>query len=256
MKDLAGGVMTVLLAVAMATATAGPAAADVTDVGGSGAFGVSVTATVVGGPTVDVGPIPSVDLPADGGNVSDDLASADASPVLDTGLLQVSSEGGNLGTHQGFATSLASVADVTVVEDAVDGDPLLAADLITAQCTSNGDGSVGQSSLFDAEVAGNPIAVNPPPNTTIPIGSIATVVLNEQIVTNTPGVETKITVNAVHITLNVGGISGEVIISQARCRAAGPNVLGGPPSGSAAAGGPGGPAGPAAPVSATPRFTG
>ncbi len=240
---------------AVAIAMAGPAAADVTDVGGSGAFGVSVSATVPVAPAVQVGPVPSVDLPAGGGNVSDQLASVDASPVLEAGLLQVSSQGGNLGTHQGFATSQASVADVEVVKNAVEGDPLLAAGLITAQCTSNGDGSVGQSSLLNAEVAGNPIPVNPPANTTIPVPGIGTVVLNEQIVTNTPGVETKITVNAVHIT-NAGPITGDVIISQARCRAAGPNVLGGPLGGPGGAGGPGGPAGPTAPVSAAPRFTG
>jgi hypothetical protein len=255
MKRLGVAVITAAL-LAVAIAMAGPAAADVTDVGGSGAFGVFVNATVTGGPAVNVGPVPSVDLPAGGGNVSDSLAKVDASPVLKAGLLEVSSQGGNLGTHQGFATSQASVADVEVVKNAVGGDPLLAADLITAQCTSNGDGSVGQSSIIDGKAGGNPIPVNPPPNTTIPIGSIATVVLNEQIVTNTPGVETKITVNAVHITLNVGGISGEVIISQARCRAAGSNVLGGPPGGPGGAGGAGGPEGPAAPVSAAPRFTG
>jgi hypothetical protein len=116
----------------------------------------------------------------------------------------------------------------------------------------------------NASAGGNGLGEKPPPNTTIPIGTIGTVVLNEQIVTNTPGVETKITVNAIHVTLNVGGTTGDVIISQARCRAAGPNVLlggpggpGGPgaPGGPGRPGGPGGPAGPATPVSA-PRFTG
>jgi hypothetical protein len=84
-------------------------------------------------------------------------------------------------------------------------------------------------------------------------------------------------VNAIHITLNVGVVTGDVIISQARCRAAGPDVLTGPPpkgggpggpgspggpggpGGPRGPGGPGGPAGPAAPaspVSGAPRLTG
>jgi hypothetical protein len=232
-----------------AIATAGPAGADVTDVSGAGAFGVSVNATVPGVPTIAVGPIPSVDLPAGGGSVSTSAASVDASPVLTTDVLKVSSEG-NVGTHAGFSTSTAKVNDTNLLHEA------LTAEVITATCTSNGDGSTGSTTLVGAQAGGNALAVNPPPNTTIPVGTIGTVVLNEQIVTNTPGVETKITVNAIHITLNVGGITGDVIISQARCRAAGPDVLGGPPGGPGGAGGAGGPAGPAAPVSAAPRFTG
>jgi hypothetical protein len=241
MKRPAATVLTALLATVIAMAA--PASADVTDVSGSGAFGVRVTATVVGGPTVDVGPIPSVNLPADGGDVSDDLASVDADDVLQLGLLEVSSQGANLGTHQGFASSQASVAEVTAIDFPTLDDPVLEASLITAQCTSNGDGSIGQASLVTAALAGESIDVSPPPNTTIPLPGIGQVVLNEQIVTNTPGVETSITVNAVHITVNVAGlVTADIIISQARCRAAGPDVLLGPPSD----GGPGGPDGPGA----------
>jgi hypothetical protein len=248
MKGLVATVMTALVAVVIAMAA--PAGADVTDVSGAGAFGVSVNATVPGVPTIAVGPIPSVDLPAGGGSVSTSAASVDAAPVLKTKVLNVSSQGGNLGSHAGFSTSTAEVNDTNLLQGA------LTAEVITATCTSNGDGSTGSTKLVEAEAGGNPLAVNPPPNTTIPVGTIGTVVLNEQIVTNTPGVETKITVNAIHITLNVGDITGDVIISQARCRAAGPNVLGGQPGGPGGPGGPAGPAGPAAPVSAAPRFTG
>jgi hypothetical protein len=101
------------------------------------------------------------------------------------------------------------------------------------------------------------VAVSPPPNTTIDVLGAITVTLNEQIVSDSPG-ETSITVNAVHVRLNLDGVaSGDVIISQSRCRAAGPDVLGGPSS----AGGPEGPGGageasPATPVTATPNLTG
>lgn len=258
MKGLAAIVISALLSVAIAMA--GPAAADVNDLTGAGAFGVSVNASVTGVGSVTVGPVPSVDLPGGGGNVSTSALSASAPPVLAVGVLNVSSQGANLGTHAGFSTSKAQVLAANLLSGA------LTAEVITATCTSNGDGSTGLTTLAGAQAGGNGLAVNPPPNTTIPVGTIGTVVLNEQIVTNTPGVETKITVNAIHITLNVAGVvTGDVIISQARCRAAGPDVLtspppnGGGPGGPGGSGGPGGPVGPAAPaspVSGAPRLTG
>jgi hypothetical protein len=203
MKAFFAAVATAVLCVGIGFAT--PAAADVNDVSGAGAFGVSVNATapVVG--AVTVGPIPSVDLPGGGGNVSTSAASVSGPPVLTAGVLKVSTEGANLGSHDGFSTSTAEVANANLLSGA------LTAQVITASCTSNGDGSTGSSTLVDASAGGNPLAVNPPPNTTIPIATIGTIVLNEQIVTDTPGVETKITVNAIHITLNVGGITGDVI---------------------------------------------
>jgi hypothetical protein len=106
-------------------------------------------------------------------------------------------------------------------------------------------------------VAGSPVNANPAPNTTIDVLGAITVTLNEQIVTGSPG-ETSITVNAVHVRLNLDGVAtGDVIISQSRCRAAGPDVLGGGPG----AGGPGGAGGqgaatPATPVTARPNLTG
>ena len=246
MKAFFAAVTTAALCVGIGFA--GPAAADVNDLTGAGAFGVSVNATIPGGPAVSLGPLPSVDLPGGGGNVSTSALSVNAPPVLTAGVLDVSSEGANLGTHAGFSTSTAEVANVNLLSGA------LTAELITATCTSNGDGSTGSSSLLNASAGGSPLDVSPPPNTTIPIGPIGTIVLNEQIVTNTPGVETKITVNAIHITLNVAGITGDVIISQARCRAAGPDVLNPDGPGGPGAGAPG-PA-PATPVTARPTLTG
>src|SRR5262249_34849006 len=124
-----------------------------------------------------------------------------------------------------------------------------------------GDGSSGSSNLVGLEIAGNGEAVSPPPNTTIDVLGAVSVTLNEQIVTNSPG-ETAITVNAVHVRLNLDGLAtGDIILSQSRCRAAGPDVLGGPPGGGEPAG-PAGPAGPSAPgapatpVPAVPNLTG
>jgi hypothetical protein len=257
-----GRVAVILLAVLCAgIALAAPASADVTDVSGSGAFGESVDVTVLGAGSVTSGPTPSVTLPAGGGGpVTDSLANVNLPGVLTTGLLNVSTAGTNVGSHVGTSTSSAQVAGATLLEalaPSLGGNPLLTADVISSQCTSNGDGSSGASNLVALEVAGNPVAVSPPPNTTIDVLGAITVTLNEQIVSDSPG-ETSITVNAVHVRLNLDGVaSGDVIISQSRCRAAGPDVLGGPSS----AGGPEGPGGageasPATPVTATPNLTG
>ena len=132
------------------------------------------------------------------------------------------------------------------VAESLGGSPLLTADVISSQCTSNGDGSSGSSTLVGVSVAGSPVAVNPAPNTTIDVLGAITVTLNEQIVSGSPG-ETSITVNAVHVRLNLDGIAtGDVILSQSRCRAAGPDVVGGGP----------GAATPATPVTANPNLTG
>jgi len=257
-----GRLAVVLLAVLCAgIALAAPASADVTDVGGSGAFGESVDVSVLGAGSVTSGPMPSVTLPSGGGGpVTDSLANVNLPGVLTTGLLNVSTAGTNVGSHVGTATSSAQVAGATLHEalaPSLGGNPLLTADVISSQCTSNGDGSSGSSNLVALEIAGSPVAVSPPPNTTIDVLGAITVTLNEQIVSDSPG-EASITVNAVHVRLNLDGIaSGDVIISQSRCRAAGPDVLGGPSSagGPEGAGGPG-EASPATPVTATPNLTG
>jgi hypothetical protein len=236
---------------------AAPAAADVTDVSGSGAFGESVNVSVLGSGTVTSGPMPSVDLPSGGGGpVTDSLANVNLPGVLTSGVLDVSTEGTNLGSHSGTSTSSASVADATLgaaLSGQLGGSPLLEADVISSHCTSNGDGSSGSSNLVALEVAGNGQPVSPPPNTTIDVvpGALS-VTLNEQIVNNTGG-ETSITVNAVHVRLNLPGVAtGDVILSQSRCRAAGPDVLGGPEGGGPEGGGPSSPQGAGGPGAATP----
>jgi hypothetical protein len=66
--------------------------------------------------------------------------------------------------------------------------------------------------LTNAKVGGATVAVNPGPNTTLTVAGLATVILNEQITSaNT------ITVNAVHILLNLGLATGDIIIAQSHC---------------------------------------
>ena len=117
------------------------------------------------------GPVPSVTLPSGGGGpVTDSLVNVNLPGVLTTGLLNVSTQGSNLGSHGGTSTSSAQVAGATLLSalaPSLGGSPLLTADVISSQCTSNGDGSSGSSTLVGLTVAGSPVNANPPPNTTI-----------------------------------------------------------------------------------------
>jgi hypothetical protein len=218
-----------LAAIASMAVFSSSAMADVDKVTGS-AFGVDVDVTLVGGINVNVGPTPTVTMtspPGGLGPFTQSLASVNASPVLTAGLLQVRTEGGNLGSHSGFAQSSASVANVNV------GAGALTASLISSQCKSNGDGSTGSSSLANVNTGpalGNiSIPVNAAPNTVINVPGVGSITVNEQIrPTNGPG-DTSIIVRAIHIRLLGGPLqtigTGDIIISESRCGAKGPDVV-------------------------------
>ena len=198
--------------------TSSPAGAKVDTVSG-GAFGEYVNVTPLGLALINSGPLPVVTLPAGGGNVSNSVASVKVPPVLGTtlsaGVLDVHTEGATGET--GYVASSASVANA----NALNGT--LTATAISSSCRSDSSGSTGSTTLVGATLAGvGPLAVNPPPNTTINVAGLQ-VILNEQIESEQPGSST-ITVNAVHIIL--GGLfgSGDIIIAQSRCGVVGPNV--------------------------------
>jgi hypothetical protein len=223
-KSLRTGRIRALLAAAIAATfamaiSASPASAEVTAVDG-GAFGVQVGVTLLGTSTTLVA-TPSVSLPATGGGpFTSNLASVNLPGVLSTGVLNTSTQGGNLNSHSGFATSDASVADVNVVAG------LVTADVIATTCTSNGDGSSGSTTLTGASVAGvGSLAVNPAPNTTVTIPGVGTITLNEQTRTDTVGVISTITVSAIHVHLSSVLASGDIYVSRSVCEVTGPDVL-------------------------------
>ena len=197
------GVSLVALA-GLALAAATPAWADGT-VSGS-AFGVSVNATVAG-IHVTAGPAPTVTLPPTGGNLSQSLVSicaGTACSVLSAGILNAATQGSTTGSPTSSAS--ASVATVNALAGVV------TADVIASSCTASSTGVSGSSTLTNAKVGGATVAVNPGPNTTLTVAGLATVILNEQITSaNT------ITVNAVHILLNLGLATGDIIIAQSHC---------------------------------------
>jgi hypothetical protein len=215
-----------------------PAGADVNVITPAGGFAASVTASLLGitvpGTPVTLAPTTGQ---ANGTPQNANVASVNLPTVLTTGILTSSTQGGNLGTHQGFSTSNGQVAGATVLNGPLAGfgvATLLTADVLAATCTSTGTGSTGSSTLTNLVIAGIPIAVNTPPNTVISVlnlaGVVVTVTVNEQIVVNTPGVETSMIVNAVHVhaavaPLGVNTVQADVVLGHAACRAAGPDVL-------------------------------
>jgi hypothetical protein len=198
------------------------ASADVTKVTGS-ATGLDVDVTLVGGINVNVGPISNVNMsspPGGLGPFTDSVASATAPPLLTAGVLNTRTEGGNLGSHSGFAKSSASVANV----NALSGQ--LTAAVIASECTSNGDGSSGSSTLTTVKLGSTTLPVNPAPNTVIPIpGGLGSITLNEQIRPTNGAGDTSIIVRAIHVRLTSAAANGDIIISESRCGAKGPDVV-------------------------------
>jgi len=253
----------VVLAGLLAT---GPANADVTSVGG-GAFGESVAVRLLANNVpVNSGPMPQVFLPATGGGpFTKSTLSATVPGLLSAGVLTVSTSSSRLGSHTSTARSSASTANVRL------GTGQLTATAVRSSCTASGLGSTGSTTLLGTNIPG--LAINPAPNTVINVPGLGSVTFNEQIRTNSPGRSTSITVNAIHVRLANGLATGNIIISQSRCVANGPDVLltatpaptptgqpaptptGQPGSGAGATGTPPA-AGPATAQPGTARFTG
>lgn len=276
MKHVTRGVRTgaaaavvALIGAAVTLGMPSPASAHVTSVGG-GAFGAQVGVTVLIPPPVTLGPVPAVTLPSGGGApLTATLASINVAGLLTTGVLDVSTSGGNLDSHDGFATSTAQVAGVAALVD------VLTADVVSSTCTSNGDGSSGSTTLAGASIKGlGALDVNPAPNTTIPVLGVGSIILNEQTQTNVVGSTSSITVTAIHVHIDAVLLQGDIYIAQSRCQVNGPDVLidpdppvdptdptdpgatdpGTTPSGPGTT--PTDPNTPAIAVPATPRFTG
>jgi hypothetical protein len=196
---------------------AAPAMADVTQVGG-GAFGERVDVTRSGLPPTQSGPLPVVTLPPGGGgpftnSVASSAAPADGS-ILRTGVLQVITEGA-LGPA-GFAASSASADNV----NAFDGR--ITATAADGQCRSEAESQSAGTTIVGGQLDGQALPTTPPPNTVMNSPGLQ-LILNEQEAVAQPG-ESSITVNAMHIRVLPPLGDGDVIISQSRCRVAGPGV--------------------------------
>lgn len=195
--------------IVLATSPAG--AIDVVAVSGS-AFGAEVD--IRGDADESFGPAPSVTLPTTGGGPFNSTLNTGGDGVfLTTGALDVTTEGTDVGTSSGSATSVAEVSNVAFQNLIFD------ADQVVSECASGVDASVGQTTLTNASTLNGDLPTNPAPNTTLTVGDW-TVVVNEQVAHESAIGLTSITVNAVRLTPGSGlDLSGDVIIGQVQCGA-------------------------------------
>ena len=192
------------LAAAVVTMLAGGAPVAVAAVGGD-AYALSANVNALAAP-LSVGALPSVTLPADGGGpYVASLLSANIAGLAPVRAATVSTQGN---TGLGTAASSASVLEAGVAG-------LVTVAAARSRCTAARDGAAGSADVADLVVAGIPIStLDAGPNTRIalPVGSV---IVNEQLRSG----DGRLTVNAVHVSLEAALVSGEIVIGHSRCSA-------------------------------------
>ena len=173
------------------------------------AYGLTATATVLGLPLVNVTPRP------DTGHVSTTASSTTATPCI-------ASVPGAVAAHvvcasvttdapTGRSTANASVNDTAVGIAMV---PAITLGAVQSMSTTTCDGSSGATTIAYLKVGSTVVIAQPTaiaPNTTMNVG-IVKLVLNEQIPFSTP--DDGLTVNAVHVTVNVLGlVTANVVVA-------------------------------------------
>jgi hypothetical protein len=136
------------------------------------------------------------------------VVSTDASPLFTTGIVNTTADGTTLsdGTMQAMAT--ADVHDASLLITQLGG--VITADEVKAVSTTTHDTvgfhtSADGSTVANLVVAGVPITVLPPPNTTITLVGFGYVVLNEQITNVTPR-HASFTVNMIHVFITEANV--------------------------------------------------
>ena len=175
------------------------------------AFGVSAAVTSALG-TVAVPKTPDVVLPSGGGMVANEVLGVSVPGTVTSDTLSVTTTGA-IGANTASAQSTATAENVNVAGGLVRARAVVAISSSTANgttATSNAEGST----FVELFVNGVPQGVNPPPNTQIDIPGVATVFLNEQVLSG-DGVHTKaLTVNMIHVVLT-GAAAGDIIVASA-----------------------------------------
>jgi hypothetical protein len=148
------------------------------------------------------------------------VASADATPLFTTGVINTTADGNIQGnTLQATATADVHDANVLILLGGV-----ITADQVKAVSTTTHDTagfhtSAAGSTFVNLVVAGVPIIVNPPPNTEINLLGFGRVVLNEQI-TRVRSRSASFTVNMIHVfieeqnVLNIP-VGTQIVVSHA-----------------------------------------
>ncbi|HWC10985.1 MAG TPA: hypothetical protein VG455_07165, partial [Acidimicrobiales bacterium] len=219
--------MVIAVATGLFAVVGGPSSADVTAVRGS-AFGFHASVSLFGGPANEVGPTPTVTLPAGGSatpiTATEPSGMAQFGPAVlfESGELTVSTQG-----TTGPGGSVTSSADVTGVDT---GPGPFLYDAVHSECTASETGVSGSTTItggvvetsYDPTtqdpVTTQPVPANPAPGTEISgtldhVGDSFRIVFNEQI-TNPDG---SLTVNGAHIYLLGPTAVGDLIIAQSVC---------------------------------------
>jgi hypothetical protein len=149
------------------------------------------------------------------------VASADATPLFTTGVINTTADG-NIQGNTLQATATADVHDASLLITQLGG--VITADEVKAVSTTTHDNSgfhtsANGSTFVNLVVAGVPIIVNPPPNTQINLVGFGHVVLNEQITRMRPR-SASLTVNMIHVFITEANILNipigtEIIVAHA-----------------------------------------
>jgi hypothetical protein len=191
----------------VATFALGPSVASADPIGDASALTVTVT---VAGVSVTLGPTPAVSTPPGGS----DTRINQAVPAAGTSVSVLTASSQPSGAN---VTSLAQVVGANVLSGT------LTADVISSTCTATPSGATGSSALANAQAAGVPINVSPPPNQTLTLPGVGMLILNEQVRSGS----SSITVNAVRLALTGALIGGGILISHSACSADATTVAGG-----------------------------
>jgi hypothetical protein len=186
------------------------------------AYGESVhVSQLLGLLNLTSGPIPTPVVLASNGTSStpaspESALSASVPNLLSVGLLNANTQGDFAGTPAALVGSESSASVLSVHIGSV-VMPILHADVVTSNCTSRANGSTGGASVVNLAIGGMPVINGAiPPNTSIPLPGIGTIILDEQIASSSVN-GSDITVNAIHVALNGALGNGDIIISQSHC---------------------------------------
>jgi hypothetical protein len=173
------------------------------------AYGLTATAALLGIPLVNITPRP------DTGAVSTTGSSTTSTPCIASipGAVAAHVLCANVTTDApaGRSTASASVNDTAV---GITGVPAVTLGVVQSTSTTTCAGSSGSTTIAYLKVGTTVVIAKPtaiPPNTTVNVG-IVKLVLNEQTAFSTP--DDGLTVNAVHVTVNVLGlVTANVVVA-------------------------------------------
>jgi len=163
------------------------------------AYGLTATASLLGIPLVNVVPVP------DTGAISTMSTSSTSTPCVLAlpGLVSAQVLCANVTTVPG--TSMATASDATAGVGITD-IPTITSRAIQSTSTTTCRGSTGTTTIAFLQVGSTVVIASPTnvaPNTTVSVAGI-TLVLNQQIPVTGP--DTGLTVNAVHVSVNILGL--------------------------------------------------